>query len=788
MVEIEDLKINYNDAYKTIREEFKSEFIGSIEVQKLFEPLNFRKVNEDWFKIPGQPEAYTSKYVKKLFDRVGVPSQSLPEQTTLKRKHSIFHKRLRRYPDYMVIRGEGSAKGLLIEIEPIGKNLEADIEKFKEKKYIHQDGKKDHLSGIAQVLEWYSEFTGLEKDFNGLATNFVDWYSIFHSERDYQMKWKRIRTSEALDDILRVAKGTSPDYTTTNYEAFYKKIEDFYQVFNERLSYIISNIKEEVFKDSDIRVLNIPLGKPLEEQIKIGISTYRTNFFRLLFIRILQEWKLIRFDPIKHIFSKIGPAQAPLFHQLFFEVFNQTEKERKANPDIDKKFNKLPYLNGGLFRKTESERHFNVKLSSIVFKDMWTILSSFSFTRKKSENSHINPEILGYIFERTLEATGERKKTGTYFTPDIITHYMAKKLIRADVVDKLNRFIKKSNVLNYSVENIEEIDTLKIDIRRELFTQLIIILKSIKICDNACGSGAFLKSCGDELINLYKKIYDFFSWELIYSSKKPKGKRPFKNLFNLRRFILQENLFGVDYLESATELCQLRLWLWLVEPLSDYKNEILKDSLPNIDFNIRWGNSLIGYHSFDMDQSLENKNKDLINLIEDYYTEKNDSKKDDEIRDLLFHLRTEIYEQLNKQYRISSSKFFENMKKDNSIQGRLKKTRDYANKRGQLEILTFLKIFHWNIDFYNILKSGGFDIIIGNPPYIRADVEDDFHILQREVLKVMKKDYPSLYKKWDVFVAFIELSLGNLLKKGGKFGYIVSNALCSVTYAKWFHL
>ena len=784
MVEIENLKIDYVDVYKEIQEEFKSEFIESIDLQKLFQPLSFMKVNEEWFRIPGQPEAYTSKFVKKLFDKVGLPSQSLPEQTTLKRKNSVFHKRLRRYPDYMVIKGEGSAKGLLLEIESIGKDLEMDIEKFQNKTYIHQDGKKDHLSGIAQVLEWYSEFTGLEKDYDGLATNFVDWYSIFHSEEDYQMKWVKISVSEALDFILRVAKGTSPDYTTKNYEVYYKKIEDFYKLFNERLSYIISNIKEEECKRPDINVLNIPSGRPLEEQIKIGVSTYRTNFFRLLFLRILEEWKLIPFDPVAYIFTKIGPAQPSLFRQLFFEVFNQTIKERKSNPDIDKKFNKLPYLNGGLFRKTESEKYINVKLSSIVYKDIWSVLSSFSFTRKKSENDHINPEILGYIFERTLEATGERKKTGTYFTPDIITHYMAKELIHADSVDKLNRFIKLTNVLNYPIDNIEEIDTLKVEIRKKLFTQLLIILKDIKICDNACGSGAFLKSCGDELVYLYKKIYDFFSWELVFSSRTPKGKRPFKSLFNLKRYILQESLFGVDYLESATELCQLRLWLWLVEPSSGYKNEMLKDSLPNIDFNIRWGNSLVGYHNFDMDQSLENKNKSLITLIEDYYMEKNNSKKDEEIRDLLFHLRAELYDQFNKQFRINTSKFFENMKKEKNIQDRLKKSRDYTSRNGQLEILNFLKIFHWNVDFYNILKTGGFDILIGNPPYVRADVEDDFHILQRELLKSLNKEYPSLFEKWDVFVAFIELSFRYLLKENGKFGYIVSNALCTVKYAK----
>ena len=191
MDETGNLKINYEEIYQIVKNEFESVFRDSKNLQELFKPSNHVRVNENWFKIPGQPEAYTSKFVKKLFGMIGVPSSSLQEQTTIKRENSIFHKRLRRYPDYMVIKGEGSAKGLLVEIESIGKNLEEDIEKFERKIYIHQDGKRDHLSGIAQVLEWFSEFTGLETDYNGLATNFVEWYLIFHSEEDYQMKTKK---------------------------------------------------------------------------------------------------------------------------------------------------------------------------------------------------------------------------------------------------------------------------------------------------------------------------------------------------------------------------------------------------------------------------------------------------------------------------------------------------------------------------------------------------------------------------------------------------------------------
>ncbi|MFW9880215.1 MAG: Eco57I restriction-modification methylase domain-containing protein, partial [Candidatus Thorarchaeota archaeon] len=784
MVEEQILELSYNEIYKTVQDEFKSVFLESKNIQELFDHLNFINIDENWFKIPGQPEAYTSKFVKKLIEKAGVPTQSLLEQTTVKREKTVFHERLRRYPDYMVIKGQGSSKGLLIEIEPIGKNLAVDIEKFQKKTYIRQDGRKDHLSGIAQVLEWYSEFTGLEIDYDGLATNFVNWYLVFHSGVEYQMKWVEISPQDALELIIRVAKGKSPDYTTRNFEVLYDTIEKFYKLFNERLSYIISNIKGEKCKRPDIKILNIPSDKSLEEKILLGVGTYRTNFFRMLFIRILEEWKLIPFDPIGYIFTKIEPAQTLLLHQLFFEVFNQTQEERKSNPDIDTKFLKLPYLNGGLFRRTSAEKDYNVKLGSSVYRDMWKMLTSFSFTKKKSENNNINPEVLGYIFERTLEATGERKKTGTYFTPDIITHYMAKELINSDVVEKLNVFIKKKMILNYSIDSIEEIDTLEKNVRKELFNKLVIILKRIKICDNACGSGAFLKSCGDEIINLYRRIYNFFSWELDYLSKTPKGKRPFKNLYSMKRFILQHNLYGVDYLESASEGCQLRLWLWLVEPPSDYKSVMLVESLPNIDFNIRRGNTLIGFHGFDIDKSIISKNSHFIEMIESYYLEKKDSKKDEEIRKILFHLRSELYGLLNEQYRIKLSDFFKDIKLNDDIQKRLERTRDFSSKEGQLDVLDFLRIFHWNVDFYNILKNGGFDIIIGNPPYVRAEIEDDHHILQREVLKSMNKEYPSLIEKWDVFIAFIELSFRYLLKKGGKFGYIVSNALCTVNYAK----
>ena len=95
-----------------------------------------------------------------------------------------------------------------------------------------------------------------------------------------------------------------------------------------------------------------------------------------------------------------------------------------------------------------------------------------------------------------------------------------------------------------------------------------------------------------------------------------------------------------------------------------------------------------------------------------------------------------------------------------------------------------MKVFHWIVDFYPIFKNGGFDIIVGNPPYVRADREDAFHIDQRKILKELKQDYPSLFKKWDLFVAFIELSIRYLIKKDGKFAYIVSNALCTVEYSK----
>ena len=94
------------------------------------------------------------------------------------------------------------------------------------------------------------------------------------------------------------------------------------------------------------------------------------------------------------------------------------------------------------------------------------------------------------------------------------------------------------------------------------------------------------------------------------------------------------------------------------------------------------------------------------------------------------------------------------------------------------KLLSRLKIFHWNLEFPEVFSNNrGFDIIIGNPPYIRADLEEIFHVMQREFIKTVETKYHTLYEKWDIFVPFIELSLRYLLQKGGFLGYLVSNAI-----------
>ncbi len=758
------VKDKYQGFYEKITGEFKDKFLPSKLIDNIFEvyrtDLNMIKerrstnVSRSWFKVEAKPETYTKRAIERLFNEIGIPSIELIEEKALSSEKSIFRGKFDKYPDFMIPKGEGSAKSLLIEVERIGKRL------------------TEKGEGIDQVRKWFGpEYEGLSEDYNALATNFSDWIFFRRKTDGYGMESVLVTPEQALEIISDTFFGKATLYSTESIEKQHDKIEKFYSKFNERLGWILKNMQGEPTKRRDIKVTGIPTHLSLNLRKEIAIRYYRTIFFRLLFIKIIEEWKLIKRDPIRIIFNQKPSYHNSLFQQLFFDIFNKTDEERK-DLDLLKIFLDLPYLNGGLFRRNEFEKIYPLKLSSAGFKDIWDILKKHSFTKDETGKEFLDPEVLGYIFEKTLDASGSRKSTGSYYTPKIITDHMSRSSIESLVTDRLNTTLQKEEILNYSLENINEIEILENGIKNKGYLKLINILKDLKICDNACGSGAFLKSSADILLKIYKKVYQNFKWDLPYHSvSKIEGtRRPFNDIYELKRYILQNNLYGLDIIPTAIEICELRLWLWLIQPPEGFTGEFLIEPLPNIDYNIQIGNSLIGFvKSEELGEGLLKWMTPAViefqKAIKDYYNEVSNSTLSEEKKIELDELKKKAWFRLNK-------KLFDFHY--DILPPIIKKGNKNASKRSDINnskyaFLESLLPFHWCISMYDVISKGGFDIIIGNPPYGNI-FQKGSDMICKKVFKTYNSRNP------DIFHQFIEQA-HRLLKKGGYISYIIPDTL-----------
>jgi hypothetical protein len=311
------------------------------------------------------------------------------------------------------------------------------------------------------------------------------------------------------------------------------------------------------------------------------------------------------------------------------------------NQDVKKTFEKVPYLNSSLFEPTEIEQVTlfisNLKddktipvISSTVLKNdqgkkrtgnlttleyLFDFLNAYDFTSEGSEEiqednkSLINASVLGLIFEKI-----NGYKEGSFFTPGFITMYMCRETIRKSVVQKFNETKK------WNCSTVEELYD-KIEDRKEAND----IVNSIKICDPAVGSGHFLVSALNEMIAVKndlkilqdrtgKRLKEYqvevVNDELIvtdeegelfdYNPTNKESQRIQETLFHEKQTIIENCLFGVDINPNSVKICRLRLWIELLKN-AYYKNATELETLPNIDINIKCGNSLVSRFAIDAD-------------------------------------------------------------------------------------------------------------------------------------------------------------------------------------------
>ena len=635
-------------------------------------------------------------------------------------------------------------------------------------------------------------------------------------------------------------------------ESLIQKLETIAFSFNEEENITLIDVRGRVraafdvervtkrfydhFKREHKQFLNFLEGIP-DQKMETWYASVMLN--RLMFIYFIQKKDFLNGDP-DYLRTKLEESQrkgndryyTDFLCPLFFEGFAKPKSERSR--EMKRLLGEVPYLNGGIFQRHQIEELHGerIQIADVAFERLFNFFEKYQWhldERPLRNDNEINPDVLGYIFEKYIN----QKEMGAYYTQEDITEYISKntvipflfdaarkgcriafegeasvwQLLQTDpdryIYDAVKTGIKRdlpieiaagindvskrtawnkpalnecalptetwrevvvrrkryksvrSKLSNGEIDDINALITYNLDIRQfaqdviencegpELLRAFWKAITQVTILDPTCGSGAFLFAALNILEPLYEACLDrmeVFLDESEHTRENTRTKRfrDFRKILenieqhpNRRYFILKSiiinNLYGVDIMEEAIEICKLRLFLKMVAQIEDV-GQI--EPLPDIDFNIQAGNTLVGYATYDevkeavigkinfgniitrIKESAETVEQ-LFNLFRRQQTELGGEVTLDDkqvLRDKLKALEDELNRFLADEYKVDPNK-----------------------KSAYQKWLSSHKPFHWFIEFYGILKDGGFDVIIGNPPYVEyRNVKKDYTIRDYE--------------------------------------------------------
>lgn len=448
---------------------------------------------------------------------------------------------------------------------------------------------------------------------------------------------------------------------------------------------------------------------------------------RLMFIWFLQKKGFLDKGNMNYLPDKLNQCQNNFYldflSKLFFEGFAKPKEQRSS--ETNALLGEIRYLNGGLFLKHPLECKYDIQIEDNAFSNLFELFGRYSWSLNDTpggDDNEINPDVLGYIFEKYIN----QKQFGAYYTRTEITEYLCEQTIHKLILQKINHAEILGSVPARQFDTVPELlFNLDANLCHELLKK---VLPNLSLLDPACGSGAFLIAMMKTLIEVYSAIFGKIPYlrdTALKRELKELQKKHANLLYFIKKRIITDNLFGVDIMEEATEIARLRLFLALVSSAESVDD---LEPLPNIDFNILAGNSLLGLMQVE-EQQFDNKQDDLFRKsYQQVLAEKN--AKIRAYRDAttyaedLGKLRDEI-----EAHKGEAKPILDEILLDEFNRLKIKfeqATWDFKkNKLGKpikrsLQLTDFddLHLFHWGYEFDEVLnKKGGFDAIITNPPW-----------------------------------------------------------------------
>ncbi|EAJ0347560.1 class I SAM-dependent DNA methyltransferase [Campylobacter coli] len=666
---------------------------------------------------------------------------------------------------------------------------------------------------------------------------FIDIKPILEQEKPSFSKLKPLFKIFHKDFLL---SEFNPNDANSLNNAFYKELLYILGLCESKQNSKLIIAKSQESKEEQGTFYTAINSKLEEENFETILKLLILWLNRILFLKLIES-NLVRFNDDKNLkflnFKKIPDFDK--LSELFFEILAKGRSARKKS-----EFAYLPYLNSSLFEKQSIENTLEIsnlnndlKLNyykNTVLKDdkckakkgqvglleyLFEFLDSFDFgsddeqSEILSQKELISSSVLGNVFEKL-----NGYKEGSFYTPSFITSYMCKESITKVVLDKFNA--------QFDLD-AKDISELRKSLRKEDKKAQKELLNSIKICDPAVGSGHFLVSALNVMLSIYDELNlfdeEFYlevqNDEILITGRKgefieykrpstPKDKAHLiqQELFHTKKDIIENNLFGVDINPNSCEITKLRLWIELLKHsfYQSFDDETYHDlkTLPNIDINIKCGNSLVSY--FETGKSLSHypnikermsKYKRIVkDYKEGFYTDKNLIAK--EIKNLQesfknFCLKDKFNKEIKQltnganEYSKKYGDFLADEHHDEKFKSFFSKnmfefsfdekeaTKEFANLKKEYDNIFNLESnhpFEWRFEFPEILDDDGnfkgFDLIIGNPPYIKENDNKD--------LFTNTKKLRTYQGKMDIWYHFVGRGF-DILKNNGYLAFIATN-------------